>query len=232
MSCDLQIDFFERGYDEKIKISLSTAKVLFSGYCDSLVTSKNNEIEFQLNFGQHGHTFNHILRRSGDYVVLVPSVAKEYLSNFFTLRIQGAIIFRFEDATKIWTLLRYDPTELNNLVPIKKEEWMLFWLLNIPAILNNLSVEELATWILKRIVAEEPENKPNVKEIIRWLLSGEGEFLNNSISRSNELKPVIAYINETTEGLFEWHALDASDRYRLLLGNGWSIKTNEGQYSK
>jgi hypothetical protein len=220
MKHKLQWKTFGEEYDEEIELFTSDGQVLFKGTCDSLVTSVNGEIELCLNYGNSHHIFHHALRISGTQVVLLPTVSEAELSSFFISRAIGVQIFSIEDYIALWTQLRYDPSELSNLLAMDSDDWLILWLMEIPLGLTTLATSTWKAWILKNIVAEEPEGYPTVENIIHSQIEVQG-----AISNSNQvLDPVIVYVDCQDLGIFEWKALDAHERNLLLLGNDWSLR--------
>ncbi|WP_414530933.1 hypothetical protein [Nodularia chucula] len=226
MTGELEYLVTGQGYDEKICLTIPKVGVIFDGNCDQLVTSQYGEIELKLNFTYSELMFHHALRRIDKYVVLVPTLHEVDVSQFFSKRKLGTIALLFSRVQDLWVKLRYDPTELNDLVALSSSDYLLLWLLNIPSLPNTLSSNQIISWLENRILAEEPQGVPTIRETLEMIVSGEVRFSKSLQPCQANTKPVIAYIDTEYKSIVEWYALNSLERHKILLGNDWSIIVN------
>ncbi|MEN9568645.1 MAG: hypothetical protein RLZZ69_3841, partial [Cyanobacteriota bacterium] len=138
--------------------------------------------------------------------------------------ISNIMIFDFKDIVNLWQLLKYETSELDEIIMVNNQDWSLLWLLNIHDCPKTLSIEELGTWTIKQILAEEPDGSPKIIDIIERIIAKEINFLISSLTNSTTSNPLVAYVENLKGQIVEWKAADSLNRHKLLLGNNWSIQ--------
>lgn len=224
-SFKLKVELSGDGYEQRIKIKISEKDIIYDGFADHLITSVNQRLEFKLNWGIQKCICNYEIKKTSNYIVLMPRIIPE---KCFDLRSKSIMIFDFQDIAKLWNILKYDTSELDDIFSMNNNDWSLLWLLNIEGCLKTLQIEKLADWTIEQILAEEPDENPKISDIVRLISLKTINFSESSFCNLNNLNPVVAYIENIENEIFEWSAIDSSNRCRLMLGNDWSIEYTVG----
>lgn len=226
MTSKLEFQIVGQGYDESVCLVLPRIGTIFNGNCDNLVTSQYGEIELKLNFNYSGFIFHHALRRIDEFIVLLPTLHEANVPQFLSKYLPGTLIFPFDEIKRLWVKLRYNSSELNDLLALNNSDWLLLWLLNIPSLPNTMSIDQIISWLDSRILAEEPQGSPEIREMLDGITSGKIKFSKSLKLYQAAPKPVIVYIDTDDQGIFEWYALNSLDRNEIFLGNNWCINVN------
>ena len=220
--CNLKIELSGEGYEQIIKVTMSEKTIIYDGLSDDLVTSINERLELKLNFGQQKCICNYELKKTNNYIILIPRILIS--ESFFKFIPKSIIVFCFEDVVNLWNKLEYDASELNNIPLMNNEDWSLLWLLNMDSDLKTFKIETLADWAIQKTLAEEPDGYPKVTDIVKLISSKKIDFLSDSFCQFKTTSCVVAYIENLENKICEWNAIDFSNRHKLLLGNNWSIE--------
>ena len=221
----IETKFYGHGYDEVIELKLINGTILYKGLCYCLVTSEDEEIELRLNYSQKGIFIRYSLKRIGKYVILIPNIEDYKLfSSLHKSFVISPIIIKYEEIIDLWLSLRYDTSELNTISIVNDKDICLLWLINICDAIEFSSLEDIISAIIKGFLAEDPTGYPTIIDLLNKMLKNELSFIKDSLAYSIARKPVIVYIDNFESELIEWKALDADNRKKVLLGNGWSIE--------
>lgn len=223
--CNLKIELSGKGYEQTIKVKMSEKTIIYDGLSDDIITSINERLEFKLNFGQKNCISNYELKKTNDYIILIPRILIS--ESFFEFTPKSIIVFSFKDVVNLWNKLEYDASELDDISLINNEDWSLLWLLNMDSGLKTFEIERLADWAIQKTLVGEPDGHPKITDIVKLIYSKKIDFLSDSFCNSRTTRCVVAYIENLENKIFEWNAIDFSNRHKLLLGNNWSI-----EYSK
>ena len=230
----IETKFYGHGYEEVVELKLHNGTILYKGLCYHLVTSEDEEIELKLNFSQKSIVIRYSLKRIGKYIILIPNM-EDYLEDyklFSSLHksfVTSPIIIKYEEIVDLWISLRYDTSELSTISIVNDKDICLLWLFNICDAIEFSSLENITSAIINGFLAEDPTGHPTIIRLLNKILKNEVSFIKDSLTYSIARKPVIVYIDNFEGELIEWKALDADNRKKILLGNGWSI---EYTYSK
>ncbi len=219
----LEINVKGEDYDEIIELILD-GEIICQKYTYCFITTYSGEgIEIELDFSRMGKDICHVLKRSGDYILFIPDI--EDCLKYSALGkdvIKFPLIVDYQAIRKMWIDLQYDPSELATVETANSRDYTFLWFLNIFFDLKIGYYDDLLSLVTK-ILTEDPISQPTVSSIVDQLIKGKIEFVNNSLVYADSLSPVVVYLDNSEKQLVEWQALDANDRSRILLGDGWSV---------
>lgn len=159
-------------------------------------------------------------------VAILPTLHEAPIIQFFSKCLPGSLIFPEDELKDLWNQLRYDSRELNNLLAGNDSDCLLLWLLNISLLPSIRSIPQIINWLDTRLLAEEPQGSPTIREMLEGLASGKMTFSKKFKLGQPNTKPVLVYIDTEEKGLIEWPAVNSFDRKEVFLGNNWCTQVN------
>ncbi|WP_194868954.1 hypothetical protein [Pseudoalteromonas sp. PPB1] len=218
MNNNLKYSFYGFDYDQTLDLH-SFGFNVFNGVADDLVTSANGDLQVRLNYnGDIGYLHN--LRIANDVVVFVPVVSDVEVEGYLRSTNSFVLICPLDELKELWSALRYEPYELEELKEANQNDWFLLWLISSGTkSLMSLSIESLVDSLLKNIIAESVDGSPSVQEVIQSLRKGSKtlELIDSSNFSFNET--ITVFIDEDSGETIEWNALDTKRAHCLINSN-------------
>ncbi|MBK05369.1 MAG: hypothetical protein CL920_32035 [Deltaproteobacteria bacterium] len=211
----LKFSFEGDGYNQTLTL-FHNDTLVFQGFADNLFTSEDGEVQMHLNF--HGDKkFPHVLRRSGEFVLLIPIIEDVDTSRYLRLCRALLPVWPFLDFAELWTQMRYPFEELHTLKSASSDELFFIWLLSSRySSPRSLDVSTLSNDISKNIVAEEPDGVPSVRDVICLLAGGQLQLdIIHAIPQRHD-DAVIVYIDEDDGSAREWRPISFTREHCLI----------------
>lgn len=227
-------EFHEEGYDEQVTMTYSDTEpiVLFRGLSYLLISSFDNELQMNLNFGGK-LLLPHVIRSWGNSLILIPRFyrldsgrypgknmyldIREYLS----LSLYRVLVFPKTDLLYLWNKLNYESSELDQIHMVSQSELTQIWMISSGyqpnEFISPFNIDRYAKELLSHVIAEDSSLELSIKQVI--------SMLTNSIV-SIELSPVTArvdhfhlvYLLHDDNSITEWKAMaiDGTNIYMVM----------------
>jgi hypothetical protein len=213
--------FQGQGYDQTIKVTYGLDVILYSGNCDSFITSEYGEIHMNLSFDSHSIS-PHILRVFGEQVLIMPSIYLLSKDVTYFSEISQTCIVHKDVLKSLWNDLRYDSTEIDTLINVNKDDLMLFWFANIKKINLDRPVKKIAKWLTERIVAESYGEYSQASKIIKLYIDNIIIFDDHLLHCVYNSEAIVTYIDNDGSTI-EWNSLDVLNRSQIILKDRWRL---------
>ncbi len=226
-------EFQGEGYDEQVTLTYSATEstVLFRELSYLLISSFDNELQMNLNFGSRAF-LPHAIRSCGNMLILIPRFYKldsgrypsraMYLeiTEYLSLSMPRILAFPKTDLIRLWSNLAYEFSELDQISQVSQCElaqiWLAFSGYQPDEPISPYQLDKHAEKVLACIVAEDSPLELSIKQIIPKIIHN-GINYESSLLRSTVERFHLVYLLEDNS-VREWKAMaiDGSSIYIVL----------------
>ncbi len=218
------IDKYGSGYDEDFELTDNNGRKLYDGFRFGFSHNWDNELVVMFMLGSP-FWLPHAPKRIGDSFLFIPRLNKHDEiswqkgtgippSDVF-LKLLNANIFLFPmtQVELLWQELEWNPSELQSVAHLSQQDAFLIWLISsgFQETLPIFNQRDFLKKLSLSIVAEIPDRKPTVKQILTDVEQGRFRINTNRIHELPGGDIVTAYLDTPAQNIIEWNAISFNE---------------------
>ena len=218
------LDKYGSGYDEDTEITDTIGRKLYDGYRFGFAHHWDNELMVMFMLGSP-FWLPHAPKRIGDSFLFIPRFNKhdELVwqrgsgippSDVFLKLLNGNIfLYSKTQVEMLWHELEWNTSELQSIALLSHQDAFLVWLISsgfqeTPPIFNQ---KDFLKKLSSSIVAEIPDRKPTVKQILTDVEQGQFQIDTDRIHEQPGSDVVTAYLDTPAQNIIEWSAVSFNE---------------------